>query len=107
MTANIYFEEFPLELVIGNTAHSFGFLSGEFEIDEDGDIQQIWLEDRSGKMVVIPYPHNTKSHAADLWHHLYKKLPVDYADRIAEEVEDIRASRRATIADRRNDMARV
>jgi hypothetical protein len=106
MTANIYFEEFPLELIIGNIAHSFGYLSGEFEIDEDGDIQNIWLEDRSGKMIVLPYPHNAKGHAADLWHQLYKQLPLDYSGRIAEEIADIRANRRATAADLRNDQLR-
>ena len=106
MSAIIYFEEFPLELVINNTAHSFGYLSGEFEIDEDGDIQQIWLEDRSGKMIVLPYPHNLKGHAADLWHHLYKTLPVKFQDRIAEEVEDIRINRNAAAADYRRDAYR-
>lgn len=103
MSAIIYFEEFPLDLQIGQTVHQFGYLSGEFEIDQDGDIQQIWLEDRSGQMIVLPYPHNEKSHAADIWHHLYKVLPLEYADRIAEEVHDIRSSRSATAADHRND----
>jgi len=108
MTANIYFEEFPLELIIDNTAHSFGYLSGEFEIDEDGDIEEIWIRTRTrdgdDNLIRLDPDRRSEPFEFELAKRLREEVSEKYKFIIDEAVDDIRQSRRATAADHRNDM---
>lgn len=109
MTAIIYFEEIALTLEQRGLILPTAYFDGHIEVDDDGDIQELWIRTRTHDEENIvrldPCPR-TEPFEYELAKRLRDEIAAKYSYVIDEYVGDIRANRRATAADHRNDQLR-
>lgn len=103
----IQFEEIALTLEQAGLVIPVGYFEGHVEVDDDGDIEEIWIRTRTrdGEDNVIRLDPDRRSEPFEfeLAQRLREEIFEKYKFIIDEYVGDIRANRRATAADHRND----
>ena len=104
----IQFEEIALTLEQAGLVIPVGYFEGHVIIDDDGDIEEIWIRHRTrdgdDNIVRLNPDRRSEPFEFELAKRLREEVSEKYKFIIDEAVGDIRQSRRATVADHRNDM---
>lgn len=105
----IKFEEIAIALEQHGLWLPVGYFSGHIIVDDDGDIEELWVRTRTHDEENIvrldPDPKNERFEH-EFATRLREEIAAKYSYVIDEYVGDIRANRRATAADHRNDQLR-
>lgn len=103
----IKFEEVKLPLTQRNLSFGVGYYDGHIIVDDEGFIEELWLHistwEEETDVRLDPCPRS-EPFEYELFCRLRDEITAKYSIVIDEYVAEHKSSRRATVADHRNDM---